>query len=193
MQTVCITGGIGSGKTTVSRIVECLGFPVYYADEQAKRITAQSPEALAAIQALFGSHLVVNGVLDRKGLAQVVFGNPEALKKLNGVIHPLVRADYDQWLSSQSAALVFSEIAIAIESGRYRDFDRIVLVKAPLEDRMRRVMARDGLNEPEVRARIANQLSDEEKSVYAHSIIHNADTDGLIPQVISVVQSLLGN
>jgi len=190
MLKIGITGGIGSGKTTVAKIVECLGFPVYYADERGKHLTENDPEVLQSIRQFFGNDIFDNNRLNRQALAKIVFSDEEKLRLLNSLIHPAVKRDYETWLNEQVSDLIFSEIAILFESGRYKDFDKNVLVIASEEVRLRRVMRRNGLSEVEIKARMANQWSDEVKLKLADFVINNNEGRGLIQQVIKLIDEL---
>ncbi len=190
MLQIGITGGIGSGKTTVCKIVESLGFPVYYADERGRYITSHDPLVLQGIKDNFGPSVFVNGKLDRAALGAIVFKDNAKLDILNRLIHPAVKQDYQAWLKEQNSLLVFSEIAILFEMGRYRDFDKIMLVTAPEEARIERVIKRSGLTEADIRVRINNQWTDDKKAELAHYQIDNSNEKELIPQVTELVNTL---
>lgn len=185
-----ITGGIGSGKSTVCKIVECLGFPVYYADVRAKYITETDPLVLQGISDNFGPTVFVNGILDRGKLGHLVFSDPKKLGILNRLIHPAVRQDYKAWLLEQKSAFVYSEIAILFELGRYRDFDVTVLITAPEGIRIQRIRDRNGLNDEEIKSRINTQWTDEQKEELAQYVITNDNDTSLIPQVVSLIHKL---
>ncbi len=168
-----LTGGIGSGKSTVARYFEELGVPVYVADTEAKRIMDE-PETIREVKQIFEDDVLLDGKLDRKKIASIVFNNPDKLKKLNQIIHPKVKKDFKDWLEKhKNYSFIIKEVAILFETGTENDFDAIILVTAPEKTRIERVMKRDELTESEVLERIKNQLPDEEKIKKSHYIIEN--------------------
>lgn len=186
MKVIGITGGIGSGKTTTCQIFEQLGAPVYYADVQAKQLMAQDPLKSKIIQA-FGEKAYQNGQLDRGYLANQVFSSKERLSVLNGLVHPAVADDFDEWLEqNEKAPYVLKEAAILFESGAYQAVDYTVLVIAPEEVRVNRVMERDGVTHDEVMQRMKNQWTQERKVKLADHIINNYGEHLLIPQVLEL-------
>lgn len=193
MLQVSITGGIGSGKTTVAKLLECLGFSVYYADERGRWLSDNDPQILAAIKMAFGEAVFLNNGLNRLALAAKVFGEKELLQQLNEIIHPRVRADYAKWLGEQKQKIVFSEIAILFEHNRQHDFDYNVLVTAPEEIRIARVMQRSKLTREEVSLRISRQMSEAEKQKLANAVIVNDNITALIPQLDILIKTLLIN
>jgi len=170
---VGITGGIGSGKTTVAKMFSAFGAPVYYADAEAKELTATSPEIRADLIALLGEATFKDGVLDRKYMANKIFNDEALLAKANAIIHPRVAAHFKQWAAAQNFPYVLKEAAILFESGSYKDCDVTILVTAPEEIRIQRVMERDQATREEVVARMENQWSDAKKSELADFIIEN--------------------
>lgn len=191
MLRVGLTGGIGSGKTMGARVFRALEVPVFEADAEGRRLLNEDAAVREAVVARFGPGLVRDGGIDRAALASIVFNAPEALRDLNGIIHPAVRESFRRWTDRQQAPYVMMEAAILVESGGYKAMDRIVVVTAPEELRIRRVMLRDGVDEQAVRARMANQGSEAERLVVAGHVIHNDDTQLVIPQVLAVHQALL--
>lgn len=191
MLRVGLTGGIGSGKTTVARVFRALDVPVFEADAEGRRLLNEDAAVREAVVARFGPDMVRDGVMDRTALAGIVFNDPDALKDLNGIIHPAVRESFRRWTDRQRVPYVMMEAAILVESGGYKAMDRVVVVTAPEELRIRRVMLRDGVDEQAVRARMANQGSEAERLAMADHVIHNDDTQLVIPQVLAVHQSLL--
>lgn len=170
-----LTGGIGSGKTTVSEMFRELGVPVYIADEAARRITAQ-PEVQQLIASTFGSEIAeADGTINRKKLAGIVFSDPNRLKMLNDIVHPLVKRDFQKWLSQQKAPFVIREAAILFESGTNIDCDQVITVTAPLELRISRVMERDQTTRAEVMTRMANQWPESQKIALSDYVITNAE------------------
>lgn len=188
---ICLTGGIGSGKTTVSKIFEKEGIPVYIADERAKAIM-EKPEVITQVQAIFDESVIENGTLNRKKIRTLVFDNKELLDRLNGVVHPAVKKDFKAWLAMQKeASFVIKESAILFEMGLENQCDSIILVTAPLEDRIERVMMRDGARREDVQKVVSNQLPDKEKEKYSDFIIKNTDKNQLKSQVIEIKNMIL--
>jgi dephospho-CoA kinase len=193
MLRVGITGGIGSGKSTVCRIFEALAIPVFYADDVARTLQASDNSVIAAIKKVFGDDIYSAAGLDRKRLAAIVFGDPKALKILNDIVHPAVKKRFEEWVSIQRSPFVLREAAVLIESGNYHDLDAIIAVEAPEAVRMKRVMKRDGLSEPEVRERMQRQLRDEERRQHAQFVINNSGKELLLPQVLHMYQTLISH
>lgn len=186
-----VTGGIGSGKTTVCRVFEVLGIPVFSSDDEGRRLLAHDPGIRAAVETEFGPGFYNDGVLDRKALAAVVFKDAKALGRLNDIIHPAVREAFARWAGEQRAPYVINEAAILVETGTYRQLDHLIAVTAPEQERITRVMLRDGVGEKEVRARMHNQASDEERAKVADSILVNDGKAMVIPQVLAIHGLLL--
>lgn len=186
-----VTGGIGSGKSTVCEIFLLFGIPVYNSDERAKFLMNTSPNLINNIQANFGEEAYSNGQLNRSYLAEKVFSNEQELARLNALVHPAVGRDFDEWADEQDTELLIKEAAILIESGAYKQCDKILVVSCPVDIRISRVMKRDGVSEEEVKARISKQLGEEERLSYADYVIDNSGEQLLIPQVQSVLQELL--
>lgn len=193
MISVGITGGIGSGKTTVCRFFERLGIPVYYADRSAKALMEEDRDLANAIQKVFGKAAYLpDGTPDRAYLASAVFGDHEKLRQLNALIHPAVRKDAARWISEQSGVPYFLyEAAILFESGHARTFERIITVYAPEELRIRRVTERDGMTREAVQSRMAHQLPEEEKMKNADFIIYNDGEQSLVSQVLKIHRELI--
>ncbi len=173
-----LTGGIGSGKTTVANYFQSKGVPVYISDIEAKKVMA-FPEIISQIAAVFGSEIVgENNSLDRDKLAAIVFNNPDKLKQLNAIVHPAVKKHFDQWVvNNNNFPYLVKEAAILFESGSYKDCDTIITVTAPIETRIARVLERDNTTREKVLQRIKNQLSDEERIAKSHYIITNEDLE----------------
>lgn len=186
MKVVGITGGIGSGKTTICQIFEEMGVPVYYADSRAKELMVQEPLRGRILQA-FGKKAYNGNKLNRTYLAKQVFGSKAQLSVLNGLVHPAIADDFEEWLEqNKSADYVLKEAAILFESGAYHAVDITVLVIAPEKVRVERVMKRDGITEEEVLQRMANQWTQERKVKLADHIINNDGAHLLIPQVLEL-------
>ncbi len=188
MQHLGITGGIGSGKTTVCKIFETLGIPIYYADDQAKHLMSHDPDLIAGIIDLFGPEAYLEPqVLNRSHIAQVAFNNKDKLAQLNALVHPAVARDGLEWQSAQkNVPYTLKEAALLYESGSYRSLDKIIVVTAPLELRIERVMARDGAKREDIEARISKQMPEAEKVNLADFVIYNDGEQALIPQVMSI-------
>jgi dephospho-CoA kinase len=181
-----ITGGIGSGKSIVCKIFSQLGIPVYEADAAAKQLMNTDQELISNLKKEFGEKIYNSkNELNKKALAEIVFNNPHALKKLNNLVHPAVRIDFDNWINkNNSAPYVIEEAAILFESGAYKNMDYIITVSAPEDLRFKRVMMRDNVSEEHVRNISKNQMDDKEKIKLSDFEIVNDDTQLLIPQVL---------
>lgn len=175
MKVVGLTGGIGSGKTTVAGFFKELGIPVFIADDEAKQLMVTNPEVKSAVQALFGEHSYKDGLPERKYIASKVFGDREKLEQLNAIIHPAVARHFESWKEEQVAPYVIYEAAILFESGGYKKCDFNLLVTAPLDRRIERLKKRDKSTLEEIEARMNNQWSDEEKAKLADFIIENKE------------------
>jgi dephospho-CoA kinase len=186
MLKIGITGGIGSGKTTVCRIFELLGVSVYYADVRAKMLMQTDPELIEGIKTVFGREVYSGRTLNRALLGSIVFGNAERLQQLNGLVHPAVFRDFDIWSIEQTGHYVLKEAAILFESGSSKDCAYTILVKSPVDLRTSRVMLRDGISKEDVLKRMDKQMSDEEKEKLASFIILNDETQLVIPQVLAL-------
>ncbi len=190
MLKIGITGNIGGGKTTVSKIFEVLGVPVFYADDAAKKVMVDDPILINALKAAFGAEAYFNdGALNRKHIASIVFNNEAELTKLNSIVHPAVFRAFDAWVGQvRHAPYVMKEAALLFESSSYKMCDYSVMVTAPLALRLERVMQRDGLTQAEVESRNARQFSEEKKTLLANYVIRNDDTQMVIPQVMELHQ-----
>lgn len=192
MKIIGLTGGIGSGKSTVSKCFEELGIPVFYADTVAKNLY-KSKEVVEAVKKILKVDKIVDdqGNLDRAMIARTIFNDNDKLIKINELLHPLVKEEFYKWIALQQAPFCIREAAILIESGSYKDCDAIIVVVADLEQRIRRVMSRDGLEKKQVEDRISKQLSDEQRLTYADFIIDNNGTpDSLMNQVKKIYDQL---
>ncbi len=190
-----ITGGIGSGKTLVSKIFACLGIPVYDADSHAKELMTTDGILVSQIKKEFGDlSYLSDGTLNRKYLSEVVFNKQERLDVLNKLVHPRVGENYTQWVKRHNnKAYVLKEAALLFETGSYQALNKIIVVHAPEEVRIKRVMHRDGRAEQQVREIIRKQMSEEEKLKRADFIIYNDESSLIIPQVLSLHNSLQMN
>lgn len=193
MKIVGLTGGIGSGKTAVSKCFEKIGIPVFYADTVAKDLY-NSPEVAEHIKKILEVDTIHNekGDLDRALIASIIFKDQKKLDQVNNLLHPLVKDEFFTWMQKQNAPYCIREAAILIESGSYKDCDSIIVVIADIDVRIKRVMARDGVEEKQVHDRIMKQLSDEERSKYAdYTIDNNGSVEDLQIKVNEIHQKLL--
>ncbi|WP_297332490.1 dephospho-CoA kinase [Flavobacterium sp.] len=185
-----LTGGIGSGKSTIAAYFASKGVPVYIADDQAKKILYAS-EASAQVKEVFGEIVFTDGQPDRKKLSEVVFNNPEKLKQLNAIIHPKVSRHFEEWVKQHNAAkFVIKEAAILFESGSYKNCDAVILVTAPKEVRIKRVMNRDNVSRENVLARMANQWEDEKKEALSNYIITNESLEIAKEQADNIISAI---
>jgi len=188
-----ITGNIGSGKTTICRIFETLEIPIYYADDQAKKLMVDDLNVKEQVKLVFGlSTYDDDGELDKKYLGDIVFNNPKMLTKLNYIVHPAVERHSLAWAKKQKGALyTIKEAALLIESGNYKSMDKIIVVTAPLDLRIARVMARDKVEKSDVLLRNSKQMSEEEKVALADYVIINDGNHSLVKQVQKIHQQLM--
>jgi len=193
MLKIGITGNIGSGKTTISKIFEVLGIPVFYADDEAKKVMVDDAILVNELKQTFGSESYFeDGTLNRKHIAGIVFNNEAELKKLNAIVHPAVFRAFDNWVPQfKNAPYVLKEAALLFESSSYKMCDRSIMVTAPLELRIARVMLRDGLSRDEILNREARQFSEEKKLQLADYAIKNDNTELVIPQVLALHEQFL--
>ena len=194
MLKIGITGGIGSGKTTVCKVFETLGIPVFYADQMAKQLMVTDVNLIAAVKNAFGEQSYsANGVLNHKHLADIVFNDKNALAQLNALVHPAVFNAFATWAkkAALSAPYVLKEAALLFESGSYTSCDHTVLVTSPLSVKLSRVTKRDLVSVQEVMLRMDKQFTDEQKIKLANFIIHNTEDHSIILQVLALHQQFL--
>ena len=193
MLKVGVTGGIGSGKTTVCKVFELLGIPVFYADDVAKSIMHTDQVLKTDILNTFGeSAYTKEGTLNRSYISSLVFNNKLELEKLNSLVHPAVFRAFDNWLLEQKdAPYVIKEAALLYESDSYKMCDESILVIAPTETKISRVKVRDGFSDEDVKLRMDRQFSDEMKIKFADHILNNDETELLIPKIIQLHQQFL--
>lgn len=185
-----LTGGIGSGKTTIANHFSSLGIPVYIADDEAKKIM-QTPEVLNLIKKTFGDTIFESELLNRQKLAEIVFNNPEKLKQLNSIVHPAVKRHFDKWLlDHQAYPFIIYEAAILFESGSYKNCDSIITVIAPLESRIQRVIERDKTNREHVLKRMEAQWNDEQRISKSDFIIENTTIETTKLEVEKILKIL---
>ena len=194
MLKIGITGGIGSGKTTVCKVFETLGVPVFYADVVAKQLMTTDEVLKHGLKNTFGAESYTPaGALNRKHIAALVFNDTVALQKLNALVHPAVFRAFDKWLKNvaPTTAYVLKEAALLFESGSYQACDKTIIVTAPLQLKLARVMHRDSLTEKEVLARMDKQLGDQQKIKMANYSLANTEQLSVIVQVLNLHQQFL--
>ncbi|MCF8320507.1 MAG: dephospho-CoA kinase [Flavobacterium sp.] len=186
-----LTGGIGSGKTTIANHLKSLGIPVYNSDDRAKKIL-YLPKTIKSLKATFGNTIFTNDFLDKEKLSNLVFNNPNELKSLNQIIHPAVKVDFEEWLiENKNSPLVVKEAALLFESESYKDSDIIISISVPQEIRIQRVILRDHLTYNEVMSRINNQWTDKMRNDKSDYVIDNQDIDKAYLQTENCIKKIL--
>jgi len=189
---VGLTGGIGSGKTTVAKLFYKLGVPIYVSDIEAKKIMVVNEKVISAIKKLLGDEAYNdNNELNRSYISEKVFKNKSVLNDLNSIVHPAVAEDFLNWYNIQDSAYVIKESAILFESGSYKNCELVITVTAPLEERINRVMSRDNVTKKQVLHRVMNQLSDEDKIDRSNYIVNNKTLEGTENQVEKINTQIL--
>jgi dephospho-CoA kinase len=191
MLKIGLTGGLGSGKSTVAHIFEVLGIPVYYADAASKRLMNEEGDVKTAVQNAFGKEAYPDGNLDRKYLSEIVFKDEKKLELLNSIVHPATILDAAEWMKKQSAPYAIKEAALIFESGSDKALDFVIGVKAPLTLRLQRAMKRDNISNEEAMARIEKQMNEETKISLCDFVVVNDEQHLVIPQVLALHESLL--
>lgn len=191
MKVVGLTGGIGSGKTTVAEFFSEFDVPVYIADDEAKKLMHESEEVKKEIVALIGAKAYENGILNRKYISGKVFNDPEKLEELNKIVHPQVALHFDQWKEKQKSPYVIYEAAILFEKGGYKKCDYTILVTADREAKIERLQKRDKSEISDILARMKNQWPDEKKLKYANFIIENRELSETRKEVGKIHRILL--
>ena len=186
-----ITGGIGSGKTTVCRIFRVLGVPVFVADIAAKDLMENDPGIRSSVNAIAGKDLYTTGSLDRKELAGLIFNSPQMLHRVNEVVHPAVLEKFDKWATNSEEPYVIMESAILFEAGADTLVDRVLTLSAPVEERIARVMGRNDLSREQVLERISNQIEDDVREEQSYYVINNADNEMIIPDILKIHSDML--
>ncbi len=186
-----VTGGIGSGKTSVCRVFNVLGIPVFSADAEAREIMEHDTSIIRRINSIAGKNLYLNGSLDRMELASLIFNDNILLKKVNSLIHPVVFDHFAKWELKQTTPYVIMEAAILFESGGNKLVDKTATIVAPIEERLERVMKRNNLSREQVFERIRNQTDDEIRIKLSDYIIHNSENDMIIPAILKIHNELL--
>ena len=187
MKRIGITGGIGAGKSLVAEIIKAMGYPVYNSDESAKELTESNPKIKEGLIHLFGEEIYQNDTLNKFALAQAIFSDESLREKVNALIHPIVREDYNLWALAQNNSLVFNESAILFETGSFKNFDAIILVYAPKELRIKRIIKRDNYSENEVLKRMNSQFSDEDKYQLTEFRVLNDEQTPILEQVEQII------
>lgn len=189
---VGLTGGIGSGKTTVAGILKNLGIPVFVADKEARNLMESSPELISSIKAAFGDEAYNENGLNRAFIAGIVFSDPLKLKKLNMLTHPAVHRHFESWaLQQKDVPYIVEEAALLYETGAWKYFDYIVLVTAPKRLRIERVISRDNTSEEEVLKRMDSQMPEEDKVPLAHFLIFNDEKSLVLNQVLTFHEKMI--
>lgn len=185
-----ITGGIGSGKSVVARVLQTLGIPVFDCDAESKQLTVVHPFIRRQLVALVGTEVYHGNTLNKAYLANYLFSSPEHVQQINGIIHPVLKDYFLQWVSKQSAKFVAIESAILIEAGYDDVVDHVVMVSAPLEMRITRSVQRDGVPRSAIEKRIRQQMDDEKKRRCCQFVIVNDGVTPVIPQVLEIINTL---
>lgn len=191
---VGITGGIGSGKTTICHFFELLDIPVFTADTEAKKLMVNSPYIKNKLISILGKDIYFEDQsLDRKKIAKLIFNSPNLLSKINALIHPAVHEEFEKWYVKQNSPYVLFEAAILFECGLYNKMDINILITATEENRINRVISRDNISKEEVKNKIAKQWKEEKKEGYADYIIRNDNRELLIPKLLNLDKKLRNN
>ncbi|HPT11801.1 MAG TPA: dephospho-CoA kinase [Bacteroidales bacterium] len=186
-----VTGGIGSGKTTVCRVFTVLGIPVFLADDAAKELMNNNLILREKINSVAGKDLYTKGYLDRKELAQLIFSNHSLLEKVNSLVHPMVFESFENWVTELDTPYLIMEAAILFESQAYKLVDRVVSITAPIEERISRVMGRSELTRNQVLERVSSQMDDEERNERSYYVINNSDSELIIPEILKIHEDML--
>src|SRR6187401_256282 len=187
-----LTGGIGSGKSTVAQIFEVLGIPVYYADISAKRLMNEDADLRSAITNIFGEQAYINNILDRKYISSIVFSDPAKLQQLNALVHPATKKNSDAWMREQTSPYAIHEAALIFEAKVSDRLDLVIGVSSPIELRIKRAMGRDKVSREEVLKRMEQQLDEEVKMSKCDFVLINDEQHLLIPQVLKLHEKLVG-
>jgi len=186
-----LTGGIGSGKSTVAKVFETLGIPVYYADDAAKRLMNEDELLKEKIQSYFGEKTYSNDKLNRTYLSSIVFNNAEKLELLNSIVHPATIKDAADWMNQQTSLYLIKEAALIFESGSQNDLDKVIGVFSPTPLRILRAIKRDNISREEVLARMNKQIDEEIKMRLCDYVITNDEQEMVIPQVLKLHEIFL--
>jgi dephospho-CoA kinase len=190
MLKIGITGGIGSGKSYVCQILEKMGYAIFYSDLEAKKLMIQNKELIQQIKNIIGEHAYLDNELNKPIIRNFLFQNEVNKEKLNALIHPFVYQEFEKWASSIQKEIVFNESALLFETDSYKRFNKTILVTAPEEIRIERLIKRDSLNIGEIKKRFNNQLNDSIKTKKADYIIENDDKKLIIPQINKMLEQI---
>ncbi len=185
-----ITGGMGSGKTFVCHILEKLGYPVFYSDQEAQKLMNKNLDLKLKIEKLLGNEAYLNGIINKSFISQKIFEIPSLRNELNSIVHPEVYLAFENWSISQGNKIVFNESALLFETESYKRFDKTVLITADIAIKMKRIKKRDHLNEIEIKHRMNSQLTDEMKLKLADYVIENNEDKLLLPQIMQCIEYL---
>lgn len=186
-----VTGGIGSGKTTVCKVFSVLGIPVFSADDEAKKIQESDRDLQLKINSFAGKDLFPEGKLDRPELARLIFSNKELLEKVNSVVHPAVFRTFREWFREQNAPYSIMEAAILFESGAFKMMDRIATVVTPMEERIERLVRSKKLSMEQIIERIKNQIDDESRITRSDFLIFNSENEMIIPAILGIHEEMI--
>ncbi len=190
MLKIGLTGGIGSGKTTIAKIFETLNIPIYYSDYWAKYLTNNDEQIKQSLINKYGKHLYKNNKLNKNVLADIIFNNKSELEYVNSLIHPVVAEHFKNWAENQKSDYIIKEAAILFESGAYKQVDKIITVVSNIKTRIKRIKERDNIDEELILKKIKSQMPDNEKIDKSDFIIYNNENDFLIPQVLNIHNKL---
>ena len=185
-----ITGGIGSGKTFICHILEKLGYPVFYSDQEAKKLMNENLDLIIKIKELLGYGAYLNGIINKSFIARKIFETPTLRNELNAIVHPEVYLAFEKWSKSQPSNLVFNESALLFETESYKRFDKTILITADICLKIERIKKRDLLDEIEIKHRMHSQLADEIKLKLTDFVIENNEVKLLLPQLIHAINQL---
>jgi dephospho-CoA kinase len=186
-----VTGGIGSGKTSVCKVFTVLGIPVFSTDRIAREIMDGDENIIRQINSIAGRDMYSNGALDRMALASLIFNNSSLLEKVNSLVHPLVFERFSGWEKNQTSPYVIMEAAILFESGASKLVDKIATIVAPVEERLNRVTQRSKLSRHQVLERMMNQMNDEARIKLSDYVIYNSENDMIIPAILAIHEDIL--
>jgi dephospho-CoA kinase len=189
-KTIGITGGIGSGKSMVAKVLQLMGYPVYSSDQRAKDIMHEDQSLITGLKALFGEEAYLGSSLNRPYIAAQIFKDASKRTAMNNLVHPAVRRDFQNWVNQQKSPVLFQESALLFETGNYRSFDAVILVSAPEKIRMERVKERDQLTDEQVLSRFNAQMPEEEKMKLTDLVIYNDGNHLLVPQILELLKRI---
>ncbi len=191
MLKIGLTGGIGSGKSTIAKIIETLGYPVYISDRRASILINQNQDIRKALTQRFGDTIYLpEGGLDKQQLASIIFNDKNAIREVNHIVHPIVTLDFIDWCEMQKKEILFFESAILFEAKLESLFDYIISISTDMETRIKRVIARDATNREKVIERINNQMPDSDKLAKSDFVIYNNDEDQIVKQILDIIIEL---